>query len=69
MHDGDCPFLRPARAITDVKPQQRDAPVPGVYCALPGRRVRVPARVELEMFCRPNRFEDCPSYRRHARAR
>lgn len=69
MHDGDCPFLRPARSMTDLQPRQCDATVAGVYCALPSRRVRVPTRVELEMFCRPNRFEDCPSYRSHARVR
>jgi hypothetical protein len=69
MDDGDCPFLRPARSITTSQPPHPDAAVVGMYCALPGRRVRVPNRVELAMFCQPGRFEDCPSYHRYARAR
>lgn len=64
----DCPFLRPARSMTHVQPGRSEAVV-GMYCALPMRRVRVPTRAEVEVFCRPNRFEHCPHYQRYARAR
>jgi hypothetical protein len=69
MDYGDCPFLRPSRSITQVPRTRPDGDSVGLYCALPMRRVRVPTRLEVEMFCRPNNFEECPHYRRHARAR
>jgi hypothetical protein len=69
MNDGDCPFLRPSRSITNLQPRRSDDGIVGVYCALPMRRVRVPSRAEVEIFCRPNRFENCPHYQRYARAR
>ena len=68
MDAGDCPFLRPGRSITEAQPRRSET-VAGVYCALPMRRTRVPTRVEVEMFCRPNRFDRCPHYQRYARAR
>ena len=69
MNYGDCPFLRPSRSITEMPRTGPDNEPVGVYCALPMRRVRVPTRVEMEMFCRPNNFDECPHYRRNARAR
>jgi hypothetical protein len=69
MNDSDCPFLRPSRSIADTQPRRSEGGVIGVYCALPMRRVRVPTRAELEVFCRPNQFENCPHYQRYARVR
>lgn len=69
MHDGECPFLRPARLMAHAQAARRDREVVGIYCALPARRVCVPSRIEAEMFCRPNDFESCPYYRRYARVR
>ena len=68
MYD-ECPFLRPARSLSPMQPVRADGAVVGVYCALPGRRVRVPGIAEMKMFCMPDRFEDCPYYRRHVAAR
>lgn len=69
MTYGECPFLRPSRSMTEAQPGRSDQSAVGIYCALPTRRVRVPTRAEVEIFCRPNHFEDCPHYRRYARAR
>lgn len=69
MDYGDCPFLRPSRSMTEAQRTSSVYDTVGLYCALPMRRVRVPTRVEVELFCRPNHFEDCPHYRHYARAR
>ena len=56
----ECPFLCPAR------PLSRKAMLIGMYCRLPGGRVRVPARDEIERFCIPRRFPFCPVYQCYA---
>lgn len=63
VHTEECPFLRPVGY--DAHPGS----VIAVYCALPGRRVRVPARDERRIYCDPGRFVVCSVYNRHVAAR
>jgi hypothetical protein len=57
----ECPFLRPGLA--------GGAPGAAIYCALPGRRVRVPARYERRAYCDAGGYARCPVYRIHVPAR
>lgn len=59
----ECPFLRPAGYDGHA------GPAVAIYCALPGRRVRVPARDERRTYCDPGRFVACPVYNRRVTAR
>jgi hypothetical protein len=57
---GDCPFLQPSR------PQGTHGRAVGIYCRMPGGRVRVPSVDEQRRFCLPGQWRDCSVYRRHA---
>lgn len=54
-----CPFLRPGLS------SGRSAPSVAIYCALPGRRVRVPDRYERRVYCDASNFSRCPVYQNH----
>lgn len=53
-----CPFLRPGLATGPL--------TIAMYCGLPGGRVKLPSRDEIERYCAPGAFERCPTYRRYA---
>jgi hypothetical protein len=58
-----CPFLRPGLGASGSTPSA------AIYCALPGRRVRVPARDERRVYCDADRYEHCPVYQSHVAPR
>ena len=57
-----CPFLQPTLPIG-----RRETAI-GIYCRLPGGRVRIPTRDEVKRFCVPQAWRDCPVYQAYARA-
>jgi hypothetical protein len=57
---GDCPFLQPWRPLS-----ARDRQI-GIYCRLPGGRVRVPPLEDVRRYCEPGRWQACPVQARHA---
>lgn len=58
----ECPFLQPARPLGSGR-------LIGIYCRMPDGRVRVPPMDEMRRFCLRGRWEECPTYQRHAPAR
>lgn len=56
-----CPFLRPGPGVAPSRA--------AIDCALPGRRVRVPARDERRAYCDAGRYERCPVHQSHAAPR
>lgn len=65
----ECPFFRRSRPLTRELMAlgiYSDITALGIYCSLPNGRVRVPDATEVKQYCVPDRFEDCPVYRRHA---
>lgn len=57
----ECPLLRPG-----LSAGLRAGLSAAIYCALPGGRVKVPTRDEIERFCVPSDFKRCPAYQRYA---
>lgn len=58
----ECPLLRPGLGAGGTSGA-------AIYCALPGRRVRVPARDERRAYCDAGRHERCPVYESHVAPR
>ena len=56
-NDRECPFLAPAQPGRSLF---------GIYCRLPGGRVRIPTAEERVRFCQPGKHAECPVYERHA---
>lgn len=57
-----CPCLAPQL------PERLGSFPLGVYCRLPGGKVRIPSRDELARFCTSGHHYDCPLYQEGRRA-